>query len=82
MKKKLCIPSCIQSFFFISIYTKINQRMINLGVYAYEEEALYARWYAEVLIFGEYRYDKLEPILPEDRKASIRAYVDKKVQRL
>lgn len=63
-------------------HIKINQRMINLGVYAYEEEALYARWYAEVLIFGEYRYDKLEPILPEDRKASIRAYVDKKVQRL
>lgn len=63
-------------------HIKINQKMINLGVYVYEEEALYARWYAETILFGEYRYPKPEPYLPEDRKASIRQYVDRKVQRL
>lgn len=63
-------------------HIKINQKMINLGVYVCEEEALYARWYAETILFGDYRYQNPEPNLPEDRKVSIRQYVDRKVQRL
>ena len=63
-------------------YIKINQKMINLGVYIFEEEAMYARWYAETVLFGEYRYPKPEPSILDDRKKDIREYVDKKVQRL
>lgn len=63
-------------------HIKINQKLINLGVYVHEEEAYYARWYAETILFKEYRYPKQEPQLPESRKEQIRQYVDKKVQRL
>lgn len=63
-------------------YIKVNQKMINLGVYIFEEEAMYARWYAETVLFGEYRYPKPEPFILDDRKKDICEYVDKKVQRL
>lgn len=63
-------------------HIKLRGKMLNLGVYVFQEEALYARWYAETQLFGEYRYPKPEPILPNDRKASIRSYVNRKVQRL
>lgn len=61
---------------------KINQRLINLGTYIFEEEAMFARWYAEVLLFKEYRYQKEKPIILEDREKQIKEYVDRKVQRL
>lgn len=61
---------------------KINQRMISLGTYVFEEEALFARWYAEVLLFKEYRYPKEKPVILEDREKQIKEYVDRKVQRL
>lgn len=63
-------------------YIKINQKMINLGVYVYEDEALYARWYAETVLFKEFQYPKDEPIISKNRKKEIKEYVDKKVQRL
>lgn len=63
-------------------YIKINQKMINLGVYIDEEEALYARWYAENVLFGAYRYPKDEPFILDIRKTQIKEYVDGKVQRL
>lgn len=63
-------------------HIKVNQKMINLGVYIFEEEALFARWYAEMLLFKEYRYPKEKPEILQDREKQIREYVGRKVQRL
>lgn len=63
-------------------HIKINQKLINLGVYVFEKEAYFARWYAETLLFKEYRYNKEKPIILEDREKDIMEYVDRKVQRL
>lgn len=59
-------------------YIKINQRMLNLGTYVLKEEALYARWYAERLIFREFAYPKEEPFVSEERKVAIQNYVNRK----
>lgn len=62
---------------------KIHQKAIFLGSYKIKEEAYYARWYAETILFGEYQYKgKVEPDIPQDRKKQIQEYIDKKVQRL
>ena len=61
---------------------KINQKLIYLGTYVDEEEALYARWYAEQVLFTEYAYPKPEPEILESRKSQIQEYVSRKVQRL
>ena len=61
---------------------KINQKPKRLGTFIYEQEALYARWYAEKLLFKEYAYPKEEPDLLESRKNEIRKLVEQKVQRL
>lgn len=63
-------------------HIKVNQKMINLGVYIFEEEALFARWYAEMLLFKDYRYPKEKPEILQDREKQIREYVGRKVQRL
>ena len=62
-------------------YIKLNQKMMNLGVYIDECDALYARWFAETILFGEYRFPKQEPELPEKRKAEIREYVSIRIQK-
>ena len=61
-------------------YIKILQKMINLGKYDREQDALWARWYAEFILFGKYRYYKPEPILSYERKIQIKQYVDNKIQ--
>lgn len=61
---------------------KIHQKTIPLGGYLDEEEALYARWYAEQVLFKEYAYPKPEPEILESRKSQIQEYVNRKVQRL
>ena len=63
-------------------YIKINQKQLNLGLYVYEEEALFARWYAEQLLFKEFAYNKEEPNIIKSRKQEIKKLVEKKVQRL
>lgn len=63
-------------------HIKINQKMLNLGNYLDEEEALYARWYAEQVLFKEFAYPKPEPEILESRKSQIQEYVNCKVQRL
>lgn len=63
-------------------HIKINQKMLNLGNYLDEEEALYARWYAEQVLFKEYAYPKPEPEILKSRKSQIQEYVNRKVQRL
>lgn len=63
-------------------HIKIDGKMINLGVYIFEEEALFARWYAELLLFKNYRYPKEKPFILKDREKQIKTYVEKKVQRL
>lgn len=63
-------------------YIKKNQRMLNLGIYIDKEEALFARWYAEQLLFGEYAYPKEKPEILPDRESQLKQYVEKKVQRL
>lgn len=61
---------------------KIHQKLIYLGLYVDEEEALYARWYAEQVLFKEYAYPKPEPEILKSRKSQIQEYVNRKVQRL
>jgi len=63
-------------------HIKIHQKMLNLGNYLDEEEALYARWYAEQVLFKEFAYPKPEPEILESRKSQIQEYVSRKVQRL
>lgn len=63
-------------------HIKINQKMLNLGNYLDEEEALYARWYAEQILFRDFAYPKPEPEILESRKSQIQEYVNRKVQRL
>ena len=63
-------------------YIKYHQKMLNLGVYTFQEEALWARWYAETVLFQDFRYPKEEPFILEDRKQQIKEYVNRKVQRL
>lgn len=61
---------------------KIHQKQIHLGVFIYKEEAEYARWFAERIIFKEFAYPKEEPVIPQSRKAEIKKLVESKVQRL
>ena len=56
--------------------------MINLGVYVFEEEAYFARWYAETILFGKYMYPKEKPFILEERENQIMAYVSERLQRL
>lgn len=61
---------------------KLHGKALNLGSYVFKEEALFARWYAETLLFKEYRYPKEKPFILPDREKQIKSYVEKKVQRL
>lgn len=61
---------------------KLNQKQVHLGVYYLEEEAQYARWYAEQIVFKEFAYPKKEPEISKIRKRQIQEYVNQKVQRL
>lgn len=63
-------------------YIKIDGKMINLGVYIFKEEAYFARWYAESILFKEYRFPKEKPTILKNREKQIKEYVNKKVQRL
>lgn len=63
-------------------HIKLNGIMINLGVYVDKEEAYFARWYAEQLLFKEFKYPKEKPIILPNRETQIKSYVEKKVQRL
>lgn len=60
-------------------YIKKNQRMLNLGLYVYCNEAEYARWYAEQQIFGEYAYPREKPEIAASRASEIQAYIDRKI---
>lgn len=61
---------------------KINQKQIHLGVFDIKEEALYARWYAERILFKEFAYPKEEPDILDSRKLEIQELINRKVQRL
>lgn len=61
---------------------KINQKQLHLGTFAIKEEAEYARWLAESLLFKEYAYKKEEPQIIASRKRDIAELVENKVQRL
>lgn len=61
---------------------KINKKTIQLGSFYDEYEAVYARWYAEQVLFGENAYNKNEPCIPQCRKEEIQKLVNSKVQRL
>lgn len=61
---------------------KLNQKQAHLGVFAYEEEAKYARWYAEQILFKDFAYPKEEPNIIQSRKNEIQELVKSKVQRL
>lgn len=63
-------------------HIKKNQKMINLGIYIYKAEALYARWYAERIVFKEFAFPKEELDILESRKSEIKELVERKVQRL
>ena len=61
---------------------KLNGKQVHLGCFCYEEEALYARWYAERLLFKEFAYNKPCPQIIESRRKEIEKLVENKVQRL
>lgn len=61
---------------------KRNQKQVHLGVFAYKEEALFARWYAERILFKEFAFPKDEPDIIDIRKEEIKKLVENKVQRL
>ena len=61
---------------------KINQKQIHLGVFDIKEEALYARWYAERILFKEFAYPKEERDILDSRKLEIQELINRKVQRL
>ncbi len=61
---------------------KLHGKQIRLGSYDEVDEAYYARWYAEKILFKEYRYPKPEPVISDERKRDIQQYVENKVQRL
>lgn len=61
---------------------KLNGQTIHLGYYIEENEAYFARWYVEKLLFKEYAFPKEKPEISEEREAQIKEYVLKKVQRL
>lgn len=61
---------------------KLHGKIAYLGTYEHEEEAYYARWYAEEILFKEYRYPKEKPKIPKSRAKEIEKYVKEKVQRL
>lgn len=60
-------------------YIKINQKQINLGTYANESDALFARWYAEIILFKEYRFPKEKPIT--SKESEIKEYIEKRLKR-
>ena len=62
-------------------YIKIDGKMINLGVYMDEEEALYARWFAEKLLFKEFRFQKEMPQILLRRKNEIEYYVRNRLEK-
>ena len=61
---------------------KLHQKQIHLGIFPYKEEALYARWYAEQLVFKDFAFPKPEPEILDSRKEEIKDLVKRKVQRL
>ena len=60
-------------------YIKLNGKQYNLGVYVFQEEALFARWFAETLLFKEYKYPKEKPVILPHRELQIKEYVMNKV---
>ncbi len=62
-------------------HIKIKGKAINLGVYVDEEEALYARYFAEKLLFKEYRFPKEEPFVLTNRKKEIENYVRNRLEK-
>lgn len=59
-------------------YIKINQHMINLGIYIHENEAAFARYMAEKIVFKDMAYIREEPIVENTRKQHIIEYIEKK----
>lgn len=58
-------------------YIKYHQMTYNLGVYAYLEEAMFARYIAEYLLFGEYQYKKECPVIdPDSARIIIRKVIN------
>ena len=62
-------------------HIKIKGKAINLGVYVDEEEALYARYFAEKLLFKEYRFPKEEPFVLTNGKNEIENYVRNRLEK-
>lgn len=62
-------------------HIKIKGKAINLGVYVDEEDALYARYFAEKLLFKEYRFPKEEPFVLTNRKNEIENYVRNRLEK-
>lgn len=58
-----------------SAYIKINQHMIFLGQYIHENEAAFARYIAEKILFKDMAYKREEPIVENIRKENIIEYV-------
>lgn len=65
---------------------RINNKKIYIGSYKLLEEAVYARWIAELILFGEFRNTntdqqrfELIDLIPQGRKIQISNYVSNKI---
>lgn len=61
---------------------KLDGKTCHIGTFVDIDEAYYARWYAERIVFKEYAFHKDEPVILESRKEDIKELVISKVQRL
>ena len=63
-------------------YIRYEGKVINLGLFDFIDEARWARWYAEKLVFQEFVRARPEPEILESRKKDIKELIANKVQRL
>lgn len=57
----------------------IDRKHIKLGTYDTKEEAIFARWYAEKVLYKEFRYPREEPAISDKRKLEIINYVNSSI---
>lgn len=65
---------------------RYNKKRIHLGAYEKLEDAVYARWLAELILFGQYRnsnndqaiFEQVD-LVPSERKSQISEYVSRQI---
>lgn len=60
---------------------KKDQKAVILGHYIDKDEAYFARWYAEKILFKEYAYPKEKPFVLPRREKEIITYVENRINK-